>query len=120
MITHKIGDSIKWKIKSTQSDGTPINWATAIIETKAVDKFSGKILFEFSTITGDSNRYITTEDLNISIPTVSEIAETTAIKVWNEPNKLITGSTGNVLTPSQIDKLNKTSTKQDVYNAALI
>ena len=66
MIVHKIGDSIKWKIKSTESDGiTPIDWTGAIIEVKAVSKFTGAVLFEFSTENGDSNRYITTTNLNI-------------------------------------------------------
>ena len=62
---------------------------------------------------------ITTEDLNIVVP-IDEIATATSDKVWNETNKTITGSTGNVLTLEQIEKLNKTSTKQDVYNASMI
>jgi len=66
MIIHKIGDSIKWKIKSTQSDGiTPINWSTAIIEVKAVNKFTQAVLFGFSTAASDTDKYITTANLNI-------------------------------------------------------
>ena len=43
-----------------------------------------------------------------------------ASAVWETQNKIITGSTGNVLTTEQSDKLNKVATKQDVINAALI
>lgn len=64
MITHKIGDSIKWKIKSTQSNGVPVDWSTTNIEARVINKFTGVVLFSVSTLTNDDNSYITKANLS--------------------------------------------------------
>ena len=65
-IIHKIGDSIKWKLKNVQEDGiTPVDWTGTIIECEAINKFNQQVLFDISTATPGTNTYITTDTLNI-------------------------------------------------------
>ena len=66
-IIHKIGDSIKWKLKNTQEDGiTPIDWSGTIIICKAINKYNqNQILFEINSSTPTVNAYITVNELNI-------------------------------------------------------
>lgn len=64
--THKIGDSIKWELRSLQSDGvTPVNWTGYQIEISAVNKVTNYELFKVSTNNGTSDSYITVNELSI-------------------------------------------------------
>ena len=59
-IIHKVGDSIKWKMKNVQADGvTPVNWTGYTIEAKAVSKTTGATLFTVNSATNTANSYIT-------------------------------------------------------------
>lgn len=63
-IIHKVGDSIKWKMKNVQADGvTPVNWTGYAIEAKAVSKTTGVTLFIVNTATNTASSYITTDSL---------------------------------------------------------
>lgn len=66
-IIHKVGDSIKWKLKNVQEDGvTPINWSGSTIVCKAINKFNQtQVLFEVDSSLPTSNAYITVDQLNI-------------------------------------------------------
>ncbi len=66
-ITHKIGDSIKWKLKNVQEDGvTPVDWTGTTIECRAISKFNTTdILFDISTDSPTADTYISTDKLNI-------------------------------------------------------
>lgn len=64
--THKIGDSIKWELRSLQSDGiTPVNWSGFVIEVSAINKVSNVELFRVSSSTPTADSYIKVDELNI-------------------------------------------------------
>lgn len=64
LIVHKVGDSIKWKMKNVQADGvTPVNWTGFTIEVKCVNKITGVVLFTAGTAVIDANKYVTTSSL---------------------------------------------------------
>ena len=64
-IVHKVGDSIKWKMKNVQADGvTPVNWTGYTIEVKAVSKNTGVTLFTVNSSSNSASSYITTGMLN--------------------------------------------------------
>ena len=63
-IVHKVGDSIKWKMKNVQADGvTPVDWTGFTIEVKAISKNTGVTLFTVNSGVVTANSYITTGTL---------------------------------------------------------
>lgn len=64
--THKVGDSIKWELKSYQADGTtPVNWSGFTIDVTAINKVSNFELFSISSKTPSSDSYITIDELDV-------------------------------------------------------
>lgn len=67
-IIHKVGDSIKWELKSLQSDGiTVVDWSGYHIEVQAINKVTGKELFKSSSLNITDNNYITTDNLDVGV-----------------------------------------------------
>lgn len=65
MITHKIGDSVVWKINYRQDDGTPINLYGFDINIDAFNKVSKSKLFYFSLSNGTNNEYFIVDNIEL-------------------------------------------------------